>query len=177
MSGLDEEENLFFVALKLLNQVSPPTTKEERISLAQMNLKAARKLIDITGFEIALKYVERGLSLLPPDSRWTDCYAISLEFCDMGAETSAVLGDIGISQKYCDEILRHAKSAEDKLRIHFLKMDSFLRQSQFQDAIEMGLDVLKDYGIRFPKKPFLRKASAILGLRRSKKLSKKALCR
>jgi predicted ATPase len=175
LSGLDEGENVFFVALKLLNQGSPPAAKEERIDLAQMNLKAARKMIDVTGFEMALKYVERGLSLLPSDSQWTECYAISLEFCDIGAETCAVLGDIGRGGNYCDEILQHAKSVDDKFRIYFLKMDSLLRQSLFHDAIDLGLSVLKDHDIRFPQNPVHRKALAILELRRCKKLSK-GLC-
>jgi predicted ATPase len=177
LSALDDEEsnNIFFVALNLLNQGSLPSTEEERIELAEMNLNAARNLIDLAGFDVALKHVESGLTLLPSESRWIKYYATSLEFCDLGAETCAVLGDINKMQNYCDEVLRYAKTADDKLRVYFLKIDNLLRQALFEDAIETGIAVLKDHNILFPQNLVRRKASAILGLRRSK-MEAKSLC-
>lgn len=167
-----ESEHILFVALSLVNSGPAPSDPQRRTRLAELNLKAAQKAIELSGFETALTYIDKCCSILPAD-KWIAHYSLTLEVYSTAAELYAVLGKTEDMERQCNEVICQEGPVDGKLRIHLVRMDSLLQKARFDDAIREGLDVLKAFNIHFPRSSIRRSVSTIMGLVKSKSESRR----
>jgi predicted ATPase len=135
-----------FVVVNLLNagfggDCDNNASKSRKLSkrhlmLAELNLKAARKVSKLSTFESAQKYTVMGIQMLPSD-RWMKHYDIlSIELYSTAAETEGYLGLVDeMKLLHCNEVLDQKRgNVRDKLRVHNILMDSLYIREDLQAA-------------------------------------------
>ena len=162
-----EFESVIFVVTNCFNEGIVPSddSTAERLRLARLNLRAAKKAASFSAFESAASYCEHGIKLLPAD-RWENHYQFSLDLYSLGAETEGLLGNIYKTEKYSKEVIHQAGDGpsrfglssslsskvrlRDKFRVYNAMIYSSFCRNHVKEAADLCLDVLKQYGTRFP---------------------------
>lgn len=111
-----EDEELFFAAVNQINQGGPESVHEhnQKIIIAELNLKAGRRAIDLSDYNTAFKLFQYGISFLG-DDRWTMNYQLSIELYDSVSGAAFVLNKLATVKLYSGEVVSHARCFDDKL--------------------------------------------------------------
>jgi hypothetical protein len=112
----DEDEELFFAAVNQINQGGPSAVLEpsQKHVLAELNLKAGRRSIDLSDYNTAFTLFQFGLSFLGEDS-WATSYRISLDLHDSLIEVAMILNKLSTVEVYAANVIAHARCFDDKL--------------------------------------------------------------
>ena len=122
----DEDEELFFAAVNQINQGGPSAVLEpsQKHVLAELNLKAGRRSIDLSDYNTAFTLFQFGLSFLGENS-WATSYRISLDLHDSLTEVAMILNKPATVEVYAAKVIAHARCFDDKLNCkiarHFLR--------------------------------------------------------
>ncbi|OUL33783.1 serine/threonine protein kinase [Nostoc sp. T09] len=151
-SEAEIEENIFEIVNQLNIGAELITEKSEKDKLAQLNLIAGKKAKAATAYETAVRYLSKGLELLPDDS-WHHQYNLTLdlyveatgaEYLNLNAERATSLAEV---------VLKQAKSLLDKVKIYELQMLFYIQRNQMKAALETGLKVLDMMGVTLATVP------------------------
>ena len=128
--------------------------QKDRDKLAKLNLDAARKAKATAAHAVALKYLERGITLLG-EQGWKRQYQLSLTLHEEAAGVAYLCGEINLMRFYSQGVLFNAKTLLEKANVYEILITSQIAKNQLSLALETGLVVLSDLGIEIPKKPKL----------------------
>jgi len=134
------------LAVEIINQ------PHERIQLAELNLRAGIKARESAACEGSAEHFQRGLTLLPTDC-WSSHYETSLAIHTAAAESAFMRSEYSEMDRLIHEILSHAYSLEDKLKIHELRIQAETARNRFDTALDIALEVLKLLGVQLPSSP------------------------
>ncbi|HID99848.1 MAG TPA: GAF domain-containing protein, partial [Thiotrichaceae bacterium] len=134
----------FNQSLELLNN------KAERLKVVGLNLMAGQKAKASTAYSAALKYLESGLDYLPDDC-WQSQYDLALALCEAAAEAASF--DAQESDHFTGEVLQHAKSILDKVKVYDIKLQAYILQGKILQAVDTALPFLEQLGICLSKAP------------------------
>ncbi len=148
----ERKENIFALVNQLNYGTDLLTTETEKYQLAELNLIAGQKAKAATAHDSAVKYLQMGLTLLASDS-WNQQYQLTLALHEEAAEATYLNGDFEQMQRLTHLVLQQANSLLDKVRVYEIKIQADIGQQKLQDALNTGLDVLKQLGIEFPTEP------------------------
>ena len=111
-----ENEELFFAAVNQINQGGPAAVHEpnQKNILADLNLKAGRRSIDLSDYNTAFKLFQHGVSFLGED-RWASSYRLSIDLYDSLTEVALILNKLAAVELYVQEAVAHARCFDDKL--------------------------------------------------------------
>ena len=144
-------DRVFFLGVDQLNLGSTCIqASDEQVILAARNLRAAKRAAKSAAFIQAVHYLKTGLLLLPKNS-WNTNYDLTLQLQSLLAEMNYCNGSFDKASDIVDEVLAHATSLLDKLRVFSVSIKSLGAQSKVQEAIDVGFDVLAQLGELFPK--------------------------
>ena len=129
-------------------------SQKDRDRLAKLNLDAARKAKATTAYAVALKYLERGITLLGKQG-WSKQYQLSLALHEEAAGVANLCGKMDLMGFYSQAVLFNAKTLLEKANVYEILITSQIAKNQLPLALETGLVVLSDLGIDIPKKPKL----------------------
>ena len=115
-NSVDHEE-LFFAAVNQINQGGPTAVHEpsQKNVIAQLNLKAGRRSIDLSDYNSAFTLFMHGISFLGVD-HWLSSYELSLDLYNELAEVALILNNVSAVAFYSSEVVSHAKCFDDKLQ-------------------------------------------------------------
>lgn len=117
--------------------------------LASLNLKAAECSIDRADALSALSYVHHGINYLGNDS-WALSYETSLRLNEVACMASYLnASPVGVT-KHFDEIMKHAKGFEDKMKARYIFIQATASTGDIQSATNITLDILGSLGEHFP---------------------------
>ena len=105
--------------------------------------------MDMSDFTSAYTFFDHGISYLRKNA-WKNNYNLSLELHEAGAKSSLVLGDILSLQIVSEQVLKFARSFEDKLNILYITISALAFASKIDESVEMGLTVLSQLGEDIP---------------------------
>ncbi|MBD2616189.1 AAA family ATPase [Nostoc punctiforme FACHB-252] len=148
-SAADQEDKIFEIVNQLNIGADLINNQQERNKLANLNLLAGRKAKVAAAYEAALAYFSVGIKLLAADS-WQSNYNLTLALSESAAEAAFVCGDFTQMNAWVEEVLQHAQTLLDKLKIYQLQIATFSIQNQLPAANTTGLEVLQALGINFP---------------------------
>ena len=122
----------------------------ERGDLVGLNLAAARRARMAAAVDAAAEYFDAATARLEPDSwereqPWT--FAIHAE----RAQCAYLCGRFDEAEAMCRALLERARTAEQRMLVATRRMEMFIKQSRFGEAVELGLDVLAEHGICLPR--------------------------
>ncbi|WP_454782833.1 EAL domain-containing protein [Legionella sp. WA2022007384] len=151
---VEDDERLFDV-LKHFNQsISLIKDSNERLQLAQYNLWAGQKAKRSSAYSTVNEYLSAGIALLKPNN-WAKNYSLVFQIYKELAVCKYLIGDFDTADKYFSELLKHAHSALDKIEIYRLKIEMLSTLGKHTEALKMGLNTLRNFGVKLPKKPNL----------------------
>ena len=144
------ERSIFDIVNHLNEGIELVTKQPKRDELAQLNLHAAKKAKASTAYRPALRYLETGLKLLSPNS-WHCQYSLTLDLHIETLEALYLNKDFHRVQKLSDLILAEAIETLDIIKFYEINMLFHHSNCQQQEAIELGLKALENFGIYLPK--------------------------
>ena len=128
------------------------SSKNEILTLINLNVKAALKAKLNSAFNVALDYLHQALNLLP-DNSWKTHYELTYNIYKELNEISYLCGEYDLTDKYFDEINTNATSSMDKVKAYGIKINSFKAKNNLPAAIDTGLEALELLGIKLPRRP------------------------
>ncbi|MEG4988740.1 AAA family ATPase [Microcoleus sp. BR0-C5] len=148
----EREERIFDIVNHLNVGVELISQSAEREQLAQLNLVAGKKAKASTAYAAATEYLNVGRELLTTNS-WENQYQLTLALHEEAAEAAYLNGDFDQMQKLADLVLQQAISLLDKVKVYEVQMQAYMAQNKLQEALNTGLQVLKQLGVEFPSEP------------------------
>ena len=156
----DELEEKIF---DLVNQLNIGTEliaeQTKRNELTKLNLIAAQKAKASTAYKAALKYLEAGLELLASDS-WQEQYNSTLELFVATVEAQYLNTQFEQAETFAAVVLEQAKNLLDRIPVYELKLQSYIAQQRYQEAIDIALQVLEQLGVLLPQEPSKQRIQA-----------------
>lgn len=151
---MENDERLFDVLEHFNQSIALIRDSKERLKLAQYNLWAAQKAKLASAYYAANEYLSAGIELLKPNN-WENKYNLTFHLHKELAVCRYLIGDFKAADKYFSELLKHAKNALDEIEVYRLKIEMLSALGKHTEALEMGLNTLRNFGIKLPKKPNL----------------------
>ncbi|HZI16159.1 MAG TPA: AAA family ATPase [Myxococcus sp.] len=142
-----------FTIVEHLNAARPVITEpEERLRLAELNLRAGQAAKRSAALAAAMRYLRIGVSLLPEDA-WARCPTLSWElFLELG-EAEALNGHPEASDQALAQVLANARTHRERLPAYIIRIAALNTRGEFAEAIRMGIEALRLLGIDLPVEP------------------------
>ncbi|MFB2976456.1 serine/threonine protein kinase, partial [Microseira sp. BLCC-F43] len=140
-TATERDEKIFEIVNQLNAGIELITAQAERDELAQLNLVAASKAKASTAYAAAVRYLIVGIELLGTDS-WTRQYDLVLNFHLAAAEAEYLNSNFEQSQVLAEIALQHTKTLLEQVRVYEVKIQTYIAQTQLQEAIDTALQVL-----------------------------------
>lgn len=155
------EEKIFDIVNQLNFTIELISEGIERYELAQLNLIAGKKAKASAAYEPALNCFIIGLKLLPEDS-WDRQYSLALALHLEAAEAAYLKGDFEQMEKLVKIVQIQAKTLLDRSQAIEIRIPALIAQSKLEEALDTGIEILKQLRVKLPKKP--NKLSILMGL-------------
>ncbi|MEG3910636.1 AAA family ATPase [Microcoleus sp. w2-18bC1] len=161
-TSIDKREEKIFDIVNQLNFGSELIDRQqEKDELAQLNLIAGNKAKASAAYQPAFNYLQTGRKLLGENS-WVVQYQLSLQLHQEAAELAYILGDFEQMESLGNLVLTNAKTVLDRVKAIEVKMGTHAAQNQLDMALNMGLKILRQLGVKLPAKP--NNLDSIIGL-------------
>ncbi|HIK15566.1 MAG TPA: response regulator [Leptolyngbyaceae cyanobacterium M33_DOE_097] len=148
----EQKENIFSLVNQLNYGTDLLTCESEKYQLAELNLLAGQKSKASAAYDSALRYLNVGLSLLPPTS-WQQQYQLTLALHQEAAEVAFLNGDFKQMYQLTELVLQHTKVPLDTVKVYELRIKTSEVQRELLEAVKLGLKALQILGISLPESP------------------------
>jgi PAS domain S-box-containing protein len=126
--------------------------KNERYTVAKLNLLAAQKAKTANAQSVALRYVKIGQELLGKFSSKNN-YELSLNLYSEATEIAYLSGDFEQMEAFASVVLEKAQNLLDKVKVYEVIIEAHHSQNQELEAVKIGLSVLKELDIEITSAP------------------------
>ena len=142
----EELESSLFAVVSLRNFASV-SDKEERVSLAKLNLRAGDKAAENAAFDSAIVYFKAGYELLRGTSGWDIDASLMLELCNGGVEACFICGDLDTMSTLISEVMKQKDIALiSKFRVYKIMVQAYHITGNYTEAINTGLEFRRKLG-------------------------------
>jgi diguanylate cyclase (GGDEF)-like protein len=142
----DYTYNIYHITDQLNQGRNRMKTSEERIFLADLNLKAGIKAKDASAYSAAGNYLSIGISLLSGDT-WQSKYDLSYALHLEQIECQYLNQNFDEAEKIFGVIIANAISKKDKAMAYNTMVILYTNMRTPKEAIDLGLKALTLYGI------------------------------
>lgn len=149
-------EELFDIVTHLNEGRSCCTPQGARDYLAALNALAGKRAKASAAYDSARRYLGVGLDALTASSEtscWQRAYDLARVLYGEASEVAYLTGDFAQTDELSKQVLDHATSLIDKVRVYEIQIMSCMAQNQHRDAIRIALDVLALLGVSLPHQP------------------------
>ncbi|MCP4135126.1 MAG: AAA family ATPase [bacterium] len=148
----EREENIFDIVNHLNKGRELLEEQHEKDSAAGLNLLAGQRAKKSAAYGPAYEYFKTGIELAAAGG-WERDYRLVLSLYEEGAEAAYLNGSYEDMERLASIVLEHADSTLDRGKIYDIKIKTYIAQNRLNDSINTGLEILKQLGINFPRKP------------------------
>ncbi|OKH37413.1 serine/threonine-protein kinase PknK [[Phormidium ambiguum] IAM M-71] len=147
-----QAEEIFALVDHLNQGIELISDESEGIEIAKLNLIVGQKAKAATAYAAASEYLQVGLRLLVKDS-WESQYKLTLALYEEAAESAYLNGDFEQMQRLAEVVQSCAKTLLDKVKVYEVQIQAYMGQNKLHEALNTGLQVLKQLGVEFPTEP------------------------
>jgi predicted ATPase len=151
-----ELEKYVFLVVNHLLPVDPDLLeRDEKYEVVLLCVLAGQRSAEMSAFQSAGVYFNIGICYfnmdvgLVEENRWTKQYDLKLSLYNAAAEMAYCNGDNEAVDGLVGYVFDHARCFEDKLRCYETQLHSLCARNMLDEAIGVGLDVLKRLGEPF----------------------------
>ena len=146
------DEKIFTIVNQLNQGKNLVEEKSEKYEIAELNLVAGKKAKISAAYEPAFQYLSFGIELLDIDT-WEQEYKLTLDLYVEAAAAAYLHSNFEKMENFAEKVLQKANTLLDKVKIYEVKILANQAQNRQQEAIDIGLKVLRLLGINFPDTP------------------------
>ncbi|MEL7357868.1 MAG: AAA family ATPase [Cyanobacteria bacterium J06560_6] len=151
-SASDQEKNLFTLVGQLNMGRELLTTEAERNHLIQLNLKAGKKAKLSTAYSAAIDYFATAQQLLA-DNSWEQNYQTTLAIQIEALEAAYLNTSFDAVEQLAAPILARSQTLLDTIKVHEIRIRTWIGLGDQHQALALGLDVLAQLGILLLEHP------------------------
>lgn len=159
LSQEEMEKRIFEVTGHLNRGLDLIVEKDERIKMANLNLRAAKKAKTATAFPTAAKYCSYGLSFLEGMSEQKN-HEIFFHLMLMRAECQLASGNIDEAEKQVEPLMMIAKERIEKASVWKIQIEIHTARGQSAKSLEAAFECLNLYGFQHVPHPTLEQVEA-----------------
>lgn len=146
------KDNAMNIVCHLNEGIEEIKSLEERFETARLNLWACQKAKAASSFKLALKYISKGIQVLP-NNAWDQDYELTFEITKIYAECAYLNNEYALAEKQIEILMEYAKTSIDEAEIRLMQSIIYRFLGQFDNVIRYGLLGLRSLGISIPFKP------------------------
>jgi predicted ATPase/serine phosphatase RsbU (regulator of sigma subunit)/tRNA A-37 threonylcarbamoyl transferase component Bud32 len=136
--------------------------KEERIKVAELNLKSAQSAQNSADFNSAMEFTLQGMSLLDQNS-WKDNYQLIRDLHKEALESAYRIGGNPMVEKWLQDLLDYAENDLDRALALEIKVEYHKSNQDYVSAFEVGMKVLELLDIKLGKPNLFTIITSIFG--------------
>ncbi|UJB70361.1 PAS domain S-box protein [Acaryochloris sp. 'Moss Beach'] len=148
LSDSQRDEKIFDIVNHLNLGAELVKQPDERYQLAILNLEATHKALASTAYDAAFEYSKIGREFLSKTA-WDTHYQLSLDFCDLGAKSAFLSGNLDTAESISRLVEKHADSIVDCANSYEIRTQIYQSQNQPQRAFDISKNFLNAVGIEF----------------------------
>jgi predicted ATPase/two-component sensor histidine kinase len=156
------EDNIFEIVNQLNFGYKIIVERDEKLNLAKLNLIAGKKAKLATAYGVSSRYLNIALELLPESNYWETYYDLILNLHIEAVETEYLNTNFERAETLSNTVILKAKTLLEKIKVYETKIQYYIAQSQMEQAIDLGMSVLKMLKTNLPKSP--QQIHIIIGL-------------
>ncbi|MEQ8753152.1 MAG: AAA family ATPase [Coleofasciculus sp. G1-WW12-02] len=149
LSPSQKYERIFDIVDHLNWKCHAITDNQERLELTRLNLAAAKKAKLATAYIAARDYLNLSLLTLSKTS-WNDQYILTFKIHKELAEIEYLNGNFEQSHYLINQTLIKASSTVEQAELYNLLIVQYTMLANYEEAIRVGSQALKQLGIDFP---------------------------
>ncbi len=134
---------------------------EERLKLAELNLKVTQKAKASAAFFSAFNYANIGINLLN-DTSWDLDYRLTLDLYVEATSCAFLCHDFKRMETLSQIVFDRSKTLLDSVKVYETKLQAYIAQNKPNQTLDTALTILKQLGLKLPRKP--TKLHIIFGL-------------
>ena len=143
-------DHQLFAIIEQLNQGrNLIETEPERLQLARLNLQAAEKAKQASVWEVAVRYAQIGVSLLP-ETCWKTDYSTSYALHLIRIECEFLVSNYEEGKQLAEVLINRAQAPLEKAQICLLLLSQTASSININFSIEKGLEGLRYCNIQIP---------------------------
>ncbi len=142
-------EEVIFEIVNQLNRASALMTAPEREQLAEFNLLAGKRAQASFAYVSALNYLSTGAALLTQES-WQRRRELSFTLQLTRAHCEFASGTVAAAEKRLRDLSIHALTTAERAAVACLQVDLYQSIDRSDEAVAVGLRVLRQLGIDVP---------------------------
>ncbi|MEJ6487007.1 AAA family ATPase [Nostoc punctiforme UO1] len=142
-------EQIFDLVNQLNFAVDLIIEQAEKDELIRLNLIAAKKAKASTAYAPAKKLFSVAMNLLA-ENAWIEQYEQTFTLFRELAECEFLTGNLGQAQELFEILFSKAASYMDKSNIYMLQIRLYQVAGRYEEALILGLEALKLFGVTFP---------------------------
>ena len=148
----EQYEKIFYIVNQLNAGVDLVVEESEKNVLSELNLAAGKKSLASNAYMSALNYLKTGIGLLE-ENCWQENYKITHELYQEATVAAELSADYETMDDLAEVVLQNAETVLDKIKVYEAKIFACTAQYQLMEGVRIGLDVLRQLGIKLPEKP------------------------
>ena len=160
LSEANVELRLFDIVNQYNSGLACISDEQEKERLAWLNYRAGVKAKHNSAFMPALEYFETGIRLLRSGEHehWQTQYDLAYALHVEAAEMAYLNADIAKMDVLLGKVFNHAKTLGDKAKGYEIQILGYISESKLREALRIGANLLKQFGVQFPEKPTMAHA-------------------
>ena len=147
-----DNDNTLFIAVNQLNLGGPKSVEAKGLSftVADLNLKAGKKCMQMSDFKAAYSFFDHGISFLRK-KHWQEHYALSIELFTLAAKCALPNGKFTALNILLEQVLKFARTDDEKLPVMYYSILRLEYSSQHAEAAQIIMKVLLQLGVTLPE--------------------------
>lgn len=150
--SIDDSDQSLFDTANHFNQAVDLLSADEREKVAELNVKAGKKAMKSSAFSEALQYFSNGIACLTSDC-WSRRFEFTFELHLLRSECEYLCSHYERADAQLNELSMHARHWTQRAQVYILKIKQYSNRGRYAEAIELGLQSLKEAGIRLSAQP------------------------
>lgn len=132
--------------------VSEMTDAEEKMRVAELQLRAGKCAMAATAYQAAADCSAVGRKLIGSvrEAGFGKNRELGFVLWLLGAESELLVGKFDQAETLLSELLAISETPLEKARVYELRMQAYINQGRYADAMAAGLAGLAEFGVTFP---------------------------
>jgi predicted ATPase/class 3 adenylate cyclase len=126
--------------------------EQQKQRAARLNLVAGRRARQSLACQDALGYISVGLRLLD-DQAWQNARELVFELHSEALECEYLTGNFAHADQLFSVLVANARSKQEKARTYLTKILLDTSEARYEQAIEVGIEALRLFDVRYLRKP------------------------
>ncbi|MEG4855398.1 AAA family ATPase [Microcoleus sp. B5-D4] len=144
------ENNIFDIVNQLNLGAELLADQKEKAELAELNLIAGKKAKKSNAYKAAITHFTLAMELL--DCSWEENYQLKFELHKQRSECEYLTGGFEQAEELLTTALNNGQSKLDLAEIYAIYMALRMTQGRNNEAIQLGIDILRLFGLDLPSK-------------------------